>query len=217
VKASLNRSQLADIRGTARMLVDASAGIVDIVERMHRTIQVVPWPFGQPVHSATRGLTGQIYRGIRGGMRLAGRGLDASLGSVEALLPERSASPEREAFASLVNGICGDHLARTGNPLAIEMRLRHGGARHSISRDRGSGRQGVLAESCWCWSTGCACPTGNGRRMGAVTAPRWPRSSVTSRCTCATTAGCRSRRTAGNSRRSSNSSSVDGRTRSTSS
>jgi len=36
---------------------------------------------GEPVHTATRELTGQFYRGIRGGMQLFGRGLDVSTGS----------------------------------------------------------------------------------------------------------------------------------------
>ena len=85
-------------------------------------------PFGKPVLATTGGLTGQIYRGIRGGMQLFGRGLDASIGSVEGMLPEGSSTPRREIFASILNGIYGDHLARTGNPLAIKMCLRHGGA-----------------------------------------------------------------------------------------
>ena len=78
------------------MLIDASVGVVDLVERMHRTIQETPSPFGKPVHAATRGLTGQIYRGIRGGMRLVGRGLDVSIGSVEGLLEEGGSTPRRE-------------------------------------------------------------------------------------------------------------------------
>jgi pimeloyl-ACP methyl ester carboxylesterase len=124
---ALNRTRLAEIRGVGRIVTDASTGVVDIVERMHRTIQLSPWPFGQPIETATRGLTGQIYRSIRGGMQLVGRGLDASIGSVEGLLPEGSSTPGRETFASILNGICGDHLARTGNPLAIQMSLRHDG------------------------------------------------------------------------------------------
>jgi pimeloyl-ACP methyl ester carboxylesterase len=38
-----------------------------------------------------------------------------------------SSSPEREAFIAALNGVWGDHLANTGNPLAITMSLRSGG------------------------------------------------------------------------------------------
>ena len=38
-----------------------------------------------------------------------------------------SSSPEREAFVAALNGVWGDHLANTGNPLAIAMSLRVGG------------------------------------------------------------------------------------------
>lgn len=124
---ALNRTQLTELLGLGRMLVDRSVGVVDVVERMHRTIQEVPGPFGAPVHAATRGLTGVVYRCIRGGMKLAGHGLDFSIGVADGLLPAAASTPEREEFASILNGIFGDHLARTANPLAIEMGLRHEG------------------------------------------------------------------------------------------
>ena len=47
---------------------------------------------------------------------------------------ETQASPEREAMLAAVNGILGDHLAATQNPLAIPMRLRRYG--HPISLKR---------------------------------------------------------------------------------
>jgi pimeloyl-ACP methyl ester carboxylesterase len=42
------------------------------------------------------------------------------------LLGAGSPRPEREATLAVLNGVLGDYLARTGNPLAIEMRLRSG-------------------------------------------------------------------------------------------
>jgi len=121
--SGISRLQVSDVRGASRLLLDASTGIVDVVERMHRTIERRPGAFGQPVAEATRGITGFVYRSIRGTMRLVGRGVDASLAPVEGLLPEGQSTPGRERFVSVVNGVYGDYLARTGNPLAIEMRL----------------------------------------------------------------------------------------------
>lgn len=119
----ITRTHVSDARGASRLLLDGSVGVVDVVERMHRTIQRTPWPVGQPVQDATRGITGFVYRSIRGSMSLLARGLDAGLAPLEDLLPAGEASPGRAAFVSIVNGVYGDHLARTGNPLAIEMGL----------------------------------------------------------------------------------------------
>ena len=117
------RTHLADLRGASRMAFDATAGLVDVVERMHRTIQRVPLPLGRHVNEPTRGITGLVYRSVRGSVNLLGRGLNATLEPLEQLLPPGESSPARDVWVSVVNGIYGDYLAQSGNPLAIEMSL----------------------------------------------------------------------------------------------
>jgi pimeloyl-ACP methyl ester carboxylesterase len=109
------------------MAIDATAGVAAIVEKMHRTIQVLPLPVGRAEAGATRGITGFVYRSVQGSVRLIGRGIDLGLAPVVALLPEGESSPVRDAFVSAVNGVYGDYLVRTGNPLAIGMEFRHRG------------------------------------------------------------------------------------------
>jgi hypothetical protein len=106
------------------MAFDATSGIVNVVERMHRTVQRVPLPLGRHVNEPTRGITGLVYRSVRGSVGLLGRGLDATLGPLEQWLPAGESSPQRDAWLSVVNGIYGDHLERSGNPFAIGMSLR---------------------------------------------------------------------------------------------
>ena len=125
--AGLNRTHLSDLRGAARMAFDASAGIAGLVENMHRTIQKVRAPLGAPTTEATRGITGFVYRSVSGGLRLVGRSIDFGLAPVVALLPEGESTPVRDAYLSAINGVFGDYLAGTGNPLALEMILRHRG------------------------------------------------------------------------------------------
>jgi len=125
--AAPNRTTIDDLRGATRLACDATIGITDLVERMHHTILLRHPPLGASRAGATRGLTGLIYRSIRGTTRVIGRGLDTGLAPVAALLPEGESSAVRDAWVSAINGIYGDHLERTGNPLAIEMTLRHGG------------------------------------------------------------------------------------------
>jgi pimeloyl-ACP methyl ester carboxylesterase len=117
--------RLADLRGLSRLGIDAVVGVTELVESMHHTIAsqpgiVGPLPAGRPA-----GITGLVYSAVRGTTRAVGHGLDA----LWAAVPSRTASssPEREAFVAALNGVWGDHLAKTGNPLAIAMSLRSGG------------------------------------------------------------------------------------------
>ena len=90
----------------------------------------------------TSGLTGLIYRTIQGSTRLVGDGLDGLLAPFDAALagpheagPQDAArqvgpvAPKRDALVAALNGVLGDHLLRSGNPLAIPMQLRQGGQR----------------------------------------------------------------------------------------
>ena len=120
------------------MAFDASTGIVDIVESMHRTVQRVPGPLGPKPTDSTRGITGLVYRTVRGSMRLIGTGLDRALAPLAELLPEGESTPTRDAYLSVVNGVYGDYLARTGNPLALDMVLRYRGRRIDVSDPAGS-------------------------------------------------------------------------------
>ena len=121
----LNRRNFSDLRGMARLAVDATVGVTDIVEKMHHTIQLVHPPFGSSRAKNTRGVTGLVYRSIRGVTRAVGKGLDTGLAPISFLLPESASPPSRDAVVSVINGFYGDHLDRTRNPLAIKMGLRY--------------------------------------------------------------------------------------------
>ena len=123
----LNRSQLSDLRGAARMAIDATDSVAEVVEKMHRTIQLRPGPLGASTTDRPNGVTGLVYRCVRGGIRLIGRAVDASLSGATVLLPEGESSPALDAYRSAANGVYGDYLVRTENPLAIDMGLRHNG------------------------------------------------------------------------------------------
>ena len=116
-----------DLRGLSRMTTDAIAGLTDLVEAMHLNISRVPAPLGEPAAGRTSGITGFVYRSIRGVTRLVGGGLDAVLARLVPLFGEKHSSPEREAVLAALNGVMGDYLETSGNPLAIGMHFRRGG------------------------------------------------------------------------------------------
>ena len=122
-----NGTHLSDLRGVARMAVDATESIAEVVEKMHRTIQLRPGPLGPAATDRPGGITGFVYRCVRGGIRVVGWAIDASVAAATASAPEDKSSSVRDAYVSAANGVYGDYLLRTGNPLAIDMSLRYRG------------------------------------------------------------------------------------------
>lgn len=125
---------LADVRGVQRLANDATVGITDLVEAMHHTVLRTPGVFGKSPKGRTGGITGFVYRSVRGVTRFVGGSIDALLGVLAPLIAEQHSSPERQAVLAALNGVLGDYLAASGNPLAISMRVRAGGVPLEISR-----------------------------------------------------------------------------------
>jgi pimeloyl-ACP methyl ester carboxylesterase len=120
---------LNDIRGLTRLAVDATTGTTDLVEAVHSGIAHPLHLPGGSAHGRTRGITGLVYNCIRGVTRLVGFGSDVLLARLTAKLGEQTSSRGREAVLAALNGVLGDHLAVSGNPLAIPMTLRRDGQR----------------------------------------------------------------------------------------
>lgn len=119
----------ADVRGYSRLAIAATLGLTHLVETMHHNIARVPGPLGRYTQEPTKGITGLVYRTIQGTTRLVGSGIDLLLGQLIPLLDKepKASSGGREATLSALNGVLGDHLADSANPLAIQMQLRRNG------------------------------------------------------------------------------------------
>ncbi len=131
--------QAADLRGAARLTSDAVAGLTSLVEAMHARIASLPLLRGAPADDErTSGLTGLIYETVRGVTRVVGGSAEALLGWLGPALtspdPRQPPRAEREAVVAALNGVLGDHLAATGNPLAIPMAFRHAGRELVLER-----------------------------------------------------------------------------------
>jgi pimeloyl-ACP methyl ester carboxylesterase len=121
-------------RGLIRLAFDAGVALTDLVESMHRNISRAPGIIGTPPDGPTTGLTGLIYQGVKNTIRLAGGGVDAVLEQLGQMLGDAEPSRTRDAMLSALNGVVGDHLVATGNPLAIQMRLRVNGMPLQLKR-----------------------------------------------------------------------------------
>lgn len=122
----MTRVRPSDLQGVARLAVEATAGVTDMVEELHHNIARAVF-LAPPDQGPTRGITGLVYRSIREMNRLVGGGMDAVFQQIVPRLAVESSSVQREAVLAALNGVLGDHLAASGNPLAIPMRLRRDG------------------------------------------------------------------------------------------
>ncbi len=134
---------VSDIQGLSQLATQGVLGVTGLAESVQGNVyKAVATPFGSlgakfvdatPGSSGVkpRGITALVYGGIKGITRLAGGTVNAALTKAAPLIAERfgtpGSSPEREAVLSAINGVLGDQLLNTGNPLTITMSLRHEG------------------------------------------------------------------------------------------
>lgn len=121
----------ADLVAFGRLATDATLGVTDVVEAVHRQ---AAFPSGGRDPAFGTGIAGIVYNSIRGVTRLVEGGLTV----LTPLMPptkQRRSSTEREALVAALNGVLGDYLVGTNNPLAISMSLRRHGRSLEIERD----------------------------------------------------------------------------------
>ncbi|HSN25159.1 MAG TPA: hypothetical protein VLT45_02705, partial [Kofleriaceae bacterium] len=129
------RSHIDELRGATRLAVDATRGITALVEKMHVTIASGPAVLGRPLAAPARLATRAVYGSIQGITKLVGASLDVALAQLAPLIEASPAGAQREILLAVVNGVLGDYLEETANPLAIEMELRYGGRALDVSPD----------------------------------------------------------------------------------
>lgn len=129
------RVHAADLRGVNQLTIAGIAGVVDLVEAMHYQIASIPRLIAKPKRDRTTGITRLVYRSIHGVIGLVGHGLDRLLAGLTPLLGERSTWPGREALLAALNGVLGDYLAASDNPIAITMGMRRGGIALPLERE----------------------------------------------------------------------------------
>jgi hypothetical protein len=137
---------LSDLQGLAQLATRGTLGVTDIAEKVQGNVyKAVAAPFGKAGQkfvdreagaSGVRktGITGLVYSSIRGGTRLAGGVVETVLSRAAPRVAAKASSPQRETMLSVLNGVLGDQLEDSANPLAITMGLRRDGL--SLPLDR---------------------------------------------------------------------------------
>ena len=142
------RRHADDLREAVRLLVQATTGVTDVVEDMHRHIASGPALLGKPLALPTKVITGLAYGSVRGVTRFVGGTMDVVLEKLAPFLGESAPGPERATLLAVLNGVLGDFLAETKSPLAIPMRLvRTGDGRRVVVLIHGSS----MHDGHWSW------------------------------------------------------------------
>ncbi len=128
---ALKHLRASDVAAVAKLATQATLGVARMAEGVHQAVWGTLGASGGKLPGQTGGLTGLIYKTVRGMTQVVGTGVDAALSKLQPLFdaadhaaPE---TPEREAVVAALNGVLGDHLAASQNPLATQMSLRYQG------------------------------------------------------------------------------------------
>lgn len=124
--------RFSDIPALSHLAVEATLAITTLVAALHLAIlstpgQLYPGLASTPPYGIAQRFTQLIYRSISAVTWLVGRGINVLLAPLLARAGKAHSSMERENVLAALNGVLGDHLVRTANPLAIAMQLRRAG------------------------------------------------------------------------------------------
>lgn len=122
---SKNKKPDTDLQGITRLITDATVGITDLVEAMHKRIVHPPFLPSTPIQHLITNIASISYKSIRWGTKLIGNSADRALGTFVSLSPKIKTTNESEAMRAALNGVIGDYLQKTENPLQISMQFRH--------------------------------------------------------------------------------------------
>lgn len=128
-----NHVHVSDLVGLNRLATDVTAQLTDLAEALHNNIAGSPGIRGTPMQERTSAIAGLVYESIREVTRVVGNPADPILAQVAPIL-DKTSSRERESVLAALNGMMGDYLAATGNPLAISMQLRRKGQPLTLER-----------------------------------------------------------------------------------
>jgi pimeloyl-ACP methyl ester carboxylesterase len=118
------------LRAAAKLITQAAIGVTNIAEGVHRSVKRTMLLEKKSDSVQTTGLTGLIYKSVRGTTGLVGKTIDTALLKIEPLLATSTSASEIEskqhqAFLAALNGVIGDRLAADNNPLATTMSFRY--------------------------------------------------------------------------------------------
>lgn len=120
-----NNNKSSYLQGLTKLITDATIGITDLVEAMHKRVVHPPFLPATPIQQLITNIAGITYKNIRLGTQFIGGSLNLVLEQLANVLGELEQTDQKEAIQAALNGVVGDYLEKTENPLKITMQFRH--------------------------------------------------------------------------------------------
>lgn len=124
---SKHHTHSSDLRGLSRLIMDGIAGVTNMAEAVNLNILKSTGKFGVPLDKPLSKVASMLYRNIRTATSAVGSGIETLLEWLTPLLVSNSGWTGREPVLAVLNGVLGDYLEETHNPLAIRMGFRFAG------------------------------------------------------------------------------------------
>ncbi len=121
-------SQADFLEGLSQLATSSVSGVAEVVQEIHRQIflQVFSFTPKQANFIWDNGVTKRIYAASQQVMKQYGKGLAVSLRGLNRYFPvlhEKPLTPLMHFVANALNGVLGDHMLQSHNPLALPMIL----------------------------------------------------------------------------------------------
>lgn len=113
------------LQGINHLIVDATIGVTDLVEDMHKQIVHPSFLPSTRIQKLITIIAGITYKNIRWSTLFIGKNLHKILEQLTPAIDKIKASDKKEIILSVLNGIIGDYLEEKENPLKIEMQFRY--------------------------------------------------------------------------------------------
>ena len=131
---SKKTKKASELQGINHLIVDATIGVTDLVEAMHKQIVHPPLLPSTSVQNLITKIANITFKNIRWSTLFVGKTLDKTLGLLNPALGNLKSSDKKDFILSILNGVIGDYLAEKENPLEIEMHFVHQSKKITIDK-----------------------------------------------------------------------------------
>jgi pimeloyl-ACP methyl ester carboxylesterase len=115
----------SEAQGITHLIMDATLGVTDVVESMHKKIVHPPFLPSTPIQHLITSIASITYKNIRWSTLFIGKNLHKILEQLTPAIGNLKTSDKKEIILAALNGVIGDYLEEKKNPLKIEMQFRY--------------------------------------------------------------------------------------------
>ena len=122
---SKKQKKESELQGITHLITDATIGVTDLVEKMHKQVVHPPFLPSTPIQNLITNIAGITFKSVKWSAKIIGASISKILELLTPVIGNIKSSDAKEKTLSILNGVVGDYLVETENPLAIKMQFRY--------------------------------------------------------------------------------------------